>query len=768
MTGFSAYFYLSYLFIAPAITVPLSVVLSILVFGLTRYYSASYTDDNDTRDIVSTLKSHQNISHGVYHKKENRIQSTVVFVTIFALLIIISSFSYTQEFHVFTSWKDISMLNIIQLGAAIALCFFIPGFAIVLILTKKYKVNRLLSFLLAYLFSILITGLTAYISALTFDIATSHSKALIISVYVSIIIIFLALYPEHRTYHSLDLRNKNYFHYHFIVNIIKRSYRYFNKRVNEFIVFGSLFCLMIILTYYLYGGITIGDQWYHQGRSLLFMSGAFREASITGAEAFYPPFQSALIAALTVLSGIPLTNTYASIAFVNIIPVFAFYYFFSAWVPSTMRRAGLLACSLFTISSGFGWIYLLTTTTRDNIFSVQSSVETLKNIGHLDFVSSSNFVINTAPDFSTALIYIALPAGLVLLGILRSSFQRTSIAIAAITAISVLGIISHYEFFIFIMIASILPIIFNLKARNYVYLSFLLAFFVVTLIDVTAPGAYFSSFTIIGFPLLLLAVSFVIITWIIYLVVPRFLRSLKSRSSHFLSERKFNRGRVRINFHVAILIVSIVAYLYIFSFIVLSQLPLTTIIDHKWNNNMPWYLYPMKMGIAGLFGLAFILSYIFKRFEKELFVFGVIMLVSFIAGPYYDEYRFTKYFMIGMIGFASLMIYELLSHKFTNKSIIRAVFVSAIITSSGLSVLTFIGYNSVILQAQDFTSTLHRRHFPSDSELGLYEYLHDKFDVNSNYNVISFLKEYNRVEDGLLPKSPRSQDSHTLSYAKNR
>ena len=144
------------------------------------------------------------------------------------------------------------------------------------------------------------------------------------------------------------------------------------------------------------------------------------------------------------------------------------------------------------------------------------------------------------------------------------------------------------------------------------------------------------------------------------------------------------------------------------------------------------------------------------------------MLVSFMAGPYYDEYRFTKYFMIGMIGFASLMIYELLNHKFTNKPIIRAVFVSAIITSSGLSVLTFIGYNSLILQAQDYTNTLHRRHFPSDSDLRLYEFLHNKFDVNSNYNVISFLKEYNRAEDGLISKIPRSQDSHTKSYAKNR
>ena len=186
MAGFSAYFYLSYLFIAPEVTIPLSIILSILVFGLTRYYSTPYIEPSDTPDIVSTLKSSQNISHEVHYKKENKIQSTVAFVTIFVLLILISSFSYTEDFHVFTNWKDISLWNIIQLGAALALCFFIPGYAIVLILTKKYKVDRLLSFLLGYLFSILITGLTAYLSALTFDIATSHSKGLIISVYVSI------------------------------------------------------------------------------------------------------------------------------------------------------------------------------------------------------------------------------------------------------------------------------------------------------------------------------------------------------------------------------------------------------------------------------------------------------------------------------------------------------------------------------------------------------------------------------------------------------
>jgi len=724
--------------------------MSVLVFGLTRYYSTLHSDNNHTVHIDSTSKSHQNFYHSVSYKKANRTSLTVAFVTIFALLIIVSSFSNKQDFHVFTNWKDISVLDLIQLGAAVALCFFIPGFAIVLVITKKYNFNPLLSVLLGYLFSMLITGVTAYISTLIFDIATSDSKGLFISVYVGIIAFFLIFYPERSIKQFSVLRTRNYFDYRFIVIGIIKFCQHLKTRANEYIVFGSLISLIIILTYYLYGGVTIGDQWYHQGRTLLFMSGAFREASMTGADEFYPPFQSALLAALTVLSGIPLVNSYASIAIVNIVPVFAYLYFFSMWVPTTMRKAGLLACSLLTIGAGFGWIYLLTSTSS-HIFSVQSSLETLRNIGHLDIISATNFVMATAPDFSTGLIYIALPAGFVLLGIIREYFQRTSLWIAVIAAISVLGLMSHYEFYIFIIIASILPLIFKIRGGNYIYLSFCLAFFIVYLIDVTSPGSYLSSLKINGIPLLLLAILFVAISWTIYLGYSRLHRALESISSLFL-KIKFQHRVLRLNFHAGILIISLVVYFYLFSFIVLSQLPLDTIIDHTLNNSVPWYLYPMKMGTAGLFGLAFILSYIFKRFEKQVFVFGALMLVSFIAGPYYNEERFAKYFMTGMIGFASLMIYDLLMHKFTNKNAIRTVLVSAIIITSGLSVLAFIGYSSLILQAEDYTDTLPRRHFPSDSDLRLFEMLHNKFDVNSRYNVITFLNEYNRAEDGLISK----------------
>ena len=48
--------------------------------------------------------------------------------------------------------------------------------------------------------------------------------------------------------------------------------------------------------------------------------------------------------------------------------------------------------------------------------------------------------------------------------------------------------------------------------------------------------------------------------------------------------------------------------------------------------NLPWYLYPVKFGLVGLLGLAFVVSYIFKKFEKEIFVFGMVALIAFLAG----------------------------------------------------------------------------------------------------------------------------------------
>jgi hypothetical protein len=758
IAGICVYSVLTYVLVAPRITIPISIIISILIFGLTRYYTASHVDVTDTQDRNSARRD--NPDDHIKRNEEKRKSvpiSTSLFVIIFTMLILICIFTPKQNFHIFVNWSEIGILGIAQLCAAIMLCFYVPGFGIVLIITKKYKMNSILTVLLAYLFSMVITGLTAFVAALFFDSAISASQNLFISVYVCILVTFLILNSAYkiRNLNKVQIKypSTKYPSYtHFVSTILNKFWKYLTMRVSELLVFGSLLMLLVISSYYLYDGTTIGDQWYHQGRALLFMTGSFRDAALSGAEYSYAPLQSALLAGVTTLSGVPLVNAYASIAFLNMTAVFAFYYFFSTWVPRSMQKAALLACALFTLSAGFGWIYLLNiSVTTQPILSEQSSLDTMENIRQIDILRTSNFVI-TAP--ATALFYIVLPIGFVLLGILRTRFNGNFTSTVIVTAISILGIMSHDEIYFFIIIACLLPLIFKIKARNYLYLGFLLALTIVYVIDIVTPGKFFTFTQILGLPLILLNVLFVAITWTIYLAGNYLYRVLKQRLHFLKALRKLRYRNNKFKFVTVVLVVYLIAYVYLLSFIVLSQLPLDTIKVQNYDRQLTWYLYPIRMGLAGLLGLAFMLSYLFKRFDKEIFVFGILIIISLLAGPYYDENRFSKYIMIGAIGFASLMVYKILTPRFNNKPAYTGVLISAVMITSSLSMLMFIGFNSLILQTQDFSDTLPRRHFPSMSELHLFEIIHNKTDVDSKkYNVISFSNEYDNWEDGLILKT---------------
>ena len=126
-------------------------------------------------------------------------------------------------------------------------------------------------------------------------------------------------------------------------------------------------------------------------------------------------------------------------------------------------------------------------------------------------------------------------------------------------------------------------------------------------------------------------------------------------------------ARSRIKIAIGITIVLVVAYWYVFTFIVWAQIPLKVVRLQTSGTyfNVPWYLFPMKLGVTGLIGLAFVLSYLFKKFQKEVFVFGVITIIALFAGTAYDEHRISKYIMLGMVGFASLLIYKIISNMVT-------------------------------------------------------------------------------------------------------
>jgi hypothetical protein len=226
--GFFVYFILSYLFVIPKITIPVSIILPILIFGLVRYYSTpqSYTALGPQDSI---LKDNQKDDiHKQDREKPNGAVASIFFATVFSLLLIIFAFS-SSDFHVFVEWKDIGIIGIIQLAVADALCFFIPGFAIVLILTRRYKINPILTVLLAYFFSILITGLSTYIWALGFDTAISVLKSFYITLYSVILVIFLLFHTRYKITLQLGQRVQQYSFYHVVIFQPIQFFHYLKK-----------------------------------------------------------------------------------------------------------------------------------------------------------------------------------------------------------------------------------------------------------------------------------------------------------------------------------------------------------------------------------------------------------------------------------------------------------------------------------------------------------------------------------------------------------
>ena len=755
ITGISIYIVLSYLLVPPRITFPISTFMSSLSLGLIRYYFISYKNNvdfryggNDSSNSSKSIDSDRNkIKGGLYI-------SNIIFVFVFlASLVICLVFSKPDLEHIYKSWYAIEIIDLVTLGVGIILSFFLPGYAVLLLLTKRHRVNPVLKVLIAYLISMLITGLTIYLSEIFFDNDTSGNKTLLIGVYAAILTLFVISYRN-----KIIVTNTNRYHisYQTIFNIGAKFLKVLKINLSELLVFGSLFALLIVSTNYLYGGITIGDQWYQQNRALYFLSGQFKEYVLTNGDYVYPPLQSALLAGITLISGIPLINTYASIAFLNMTALFAFYYFCSTWFPNNSKRAALLASSLFLISSGFGWAYLISLTETNPIASQVSSISNFLDdkIKFTDIIRPANFMIAAHPDFSTGLIYISLPAGFVLLGLVRSQIGNKLCYTIILSLVSIVGILSHDEFYFFIITSSTLPLIYNMQKKYSVYFALLIALAFTYTIDALLPVRYFTTNAIAGFPLIQLSTLFTLIMLSLYILRQNLHKGLYFlRNISLKSGMSFTDNTRTINLIPKAILVGVIFYLYSLCFIVWDELPANLVNMHTQDYKTPWYMYSIRLGIIGLIGVVSVLSYAFRRFEKEVFVFGLIIIFALFAGPYYDEQRFNKYVMAGMIGLASLLIFKLLNFTADKRPILNGIIVSSLVISASLSTLMYIGYNALVIQTGDYTHALGRRNFPSEQEMNMLEMIRSKIHVDSNQNnIASYPNEYNPEEGGIMTK----------------
>ncbi len=816
------------------VAVPLAIIIAILIFGLSRYYATlENNNDNNGRkvEITSTgiidsnlteTKFKQNQQQRIHRNEGSKINdknknnaafsalSNLLLVVGYAasLLIVTAYFFIFSPFNneIFVPWEQFTVVQIIELGAAIALSFFLPGYALVSTLYRESynQIKPLRRFLLAYLLSSLITGLIGYV-AVSLGFGLEDTVELFIVVYLTILIVlFFRLSLIYHSRYELKYPFANLsFRTHTFALVTDRVRIFLRRKSAEFVVFASLFALIVLSTYSLYSGAIIGDQWYHHGRSLAFMSGEFIDISIAGADdKTFSPFPSSLLAAFFSVSGIPSVNAYASLGLLNIIPVFSFYYFFKMWVPNRMKRGALLASTLFMLSSGFGWVYVVdlgvTVPPQSRLAALQMLYQA--GIKSVDIILPTSFIGTAHPDFSSPLIIMAMPAGFTILGLLREKIDKNGNKskikyFTILLSLAILGILSHDEFYLFIIIASIIPLFLfstglrDEKKKNFVlvYGALLVALLIVVLSGFSFARGYFIYNSVLGLPVIILCFIFVTVTSILY-IATRFLYSLliqkRDKNNQLLFRGLLSRlWRDKKNRTLApgLVIIFTMAWLYAISFIVWSELSVEAVEIQTHDYSIPWYLYPVKLGVTGLLGLAFIISYLFKKFEKEIFVFGIIVVIAFVTGPYYDEHRFSKYIMAGLAGLGSLFIYSAIIKSLKPQRNIRfrvlatSLTFGIVILSSSLSILMFWGYNASALDS-DFDKALGRRDFPLASEFGLFRlFRNDSKDLlafnvaapSDEYSfhtgdVIGKIQAFSGIPWAKLTQSPLSLNASTL------
>ena len=334
--GLIVYTVMSLTFISARISIPYSVLSSIIVFSIANYY---HSGQNSSSTITITIKR---IRIGV--GKATLSVTTLAFtLTFLAFLIILIVDQKPSENAIFTNWNNLMLSDLFHLTAAIAISIYLPGFALISILDRENQIIGLGKHMLGYLFSIFISG------AIGLAIAASGQPFRLYSTFVIILyILILALFlivKMRRSYNRYNINGRS------VSTDNDRTIHSSRKIVLGnywvYIVFASLVTFVILSSYYLFGTTLVGDQLYHHGRAMTFLDGSFRTLALNGMDVPYLPFMHGFLASVFSLSGIPSVNVYISLGFLNIIPVIAFYYFFSRWFPFRQKSSNIRSVLIY-------------------------------------------------------------------------------------------------------------------------------------------------------------------------------------------------------------------------------------------------------------------------------------------------------------------------------------------------------------------------------------------------------------------------------------
>jgi len=532
------------------------------------------------------------------------VVATYLFIV--AVGILIPHVSFTQ---LYLPWSDLPWSNILRgVSAIIPLCF-LRGFVLVRLIGKR-GLSRIEVLVSSFLLSVFVTSLIAFVAIRGLGKVEGNSSLFYV-VDFALILSYLITWRKRG-------------------GTVVQSLTFDLPQVAILLTVIALVYANIFVGLVNSSPLQWADGWGFYGMGYRMYVGDWPKGFQ------YPWFFSPYLAAFYESSGLPPINSYQALHVINIFSVVSFFLMVSGFFKENKVTVPIMATVVFFLGGGFGWVYGL---------CVRPSFAGLPDITRVGYVLDA--IITKTMDHGTfmprylaasgSLSFVCLFTLIYILSVKTiDKSKRYLLGTLGILSLT-MGYLSHIsEVLFFLLVLTVfLLIIPSHKFKSiviYPYIPFILAtsLFLVALFDVLAPSRYYTnnSILLLGPFLFSIAISF--------LKQGHFLEKSVANSCSQWLRRTFNSVRCRL-FITGTLIA--VTFLFVYSFViwigVFPQFRIEYVTVQSYGyfasivNRVPWYLYPMLLGVPGLFAV-FGLYYLFHR-RNKIGDFTIFLAIAFAS-----------------------------------------------------------------------------------------------------------------------------------------
>lgn len=645
----------------------------------------------------------------------------------------------------FQEWGAIPTQNYILLLASIGVVFFLPGYFILRLIDVDCSIRNLDALVFSFLLSYLYTPFISLISLLSFGKVSAVF-------YLTASLLFLTIC----IFASRIFVNRNIY-----------------TKKEDIEVHLNLILLLNIIGFFIatlafskdYGYIAGFDVWRHLGTAISIIR--------YGLEVVRIPlnwFHIGLVSLFT-LSGFPMVNSTLVLVMLNVMPILAFYCMAKGIFGEKTCVLPAVATVFFSLFSGFGWTYALY---RMQVESWTNALARTASITANDTVFSNLWIWGHNPA------WIGFIAFFMLFYLLFGTVTHKGVVFSLTLLTFLVGWALHVaEVYIFVILFGIILFCQSLKRSS--KLSVCLALFVglsTTLILVElSPGIAF--FTI-GFRESLLLLVYLIVTTVLMFASDR---KMFVSFKKVITYVKYNRT-MQISISMSIL------FLWLLSFYFWAQEEATL-----WNLRdisadigfVPWYTYPMKLGMVGFFGLLALLlkddirSFLgrtslhyatFLILVAALFVFGKIITITkiYYLSVDYWEIRILRYFLHGFVAIIAAMfvlyLFNFIKHRIRQIEIKKQGLSLKLLTAILLALVIVAGTMSTVFSV-DYRANQPRRAVTKDLGIATLSLEESNPFKNQSVMFVSIMTDSADILDRLGVKQVYDPMRNTIVLAAN-